>query len=284
MERPYISRRQLLRRGITWASLTALAGTAYTTLVEPGWIDVSRISLTLPRLAAEFSGYRVAQISDIHMGDWMNAERLRDVVRTVNAQAPDLIAITGDFVTRDAESHARDLIDGLRQLKARDGVVAVLGNHDYWSNPQVVRDVLVASGVRELANSVKTLHRGAVTLHFAGVDDIWEERDRLDLALAALPDDGATILLAHEPDFADESAATGRFDLQLSGHSHGGQIVAPFMGPLHVPRFGRKYPSGQYQVGGMIQYTNRGVGMIRPYVRFNCRPEITIFNLHAPNT
>ena len=281
MERLRISRRRLLRHGITWASLTALAGTAYTTLVEPGWIDVSQVSLTLPRLAAEFRGYRVAQISDIHMGDWMNAERLGDIVRAVNAQSPDLIAITGDFVTQDAGSHARDLITGLSQLRARDGVVAVLGNHDYWSDPQVVRSVLVASGMRELENSVQTLQRGTAKLHIAGVDDIWESRDQLDLVRAALPPDGAAILLAHEPDFADESAAAGRFDLQLSGHSHGGQIVAPFMGPLHVPRFGRKYPSGQYQVGEMIQYTNRGVGMIRPYVRFNCRPEITIFHLNT---
>ena len=151
----------------------------------------------------------MAQISDIHMGDWMNAERLSDVVRAVNAQSPDLIAITGDFVTQDAGSHARDLIKGLSQLKARDGVVAVLGNHDYWSDPQVVRDVLVASGVRELENSVQTLQRGAAKLHIAGVDDIWEGRDRLDLVRAALPADGAAILLAHEPDFADESAAAG---------------------------------------------------------------------------
>ena len=222
----------------------------------------------------------MAQISDIHMGDWMNAERLSDVVRAVNAQSPDLIAITGDFVTQDAGSHARDLIKGLSQLKARDGVVAVLGNHDYWSDPQVVRDVLVASGVRELANSVQTLQRGAAKLHIAGVDDIWEGRDRLDLVRAALPADGAAILLAHEPDFADESAAAGTIrSSSFPAIPTVAQIVAPFMGPLHVPRFGRRYPSGQYQVGEMIQYHQSWRGHDSPICPFQLPPR----NDHLPS-
>lgn len=278
-----ISRRQLLRHGIVWASLSALAGSTYITLVEPGWVETSHVAVTLPRLASAFCDYRIAQISDIHMGGWMDAQRLGDIVRRVNAQTPDLIAITGDFVTRHAESYSRDLREGLSRLRAPDGVVAVLGNHDYWSTPDIVRGILAASGIRELPNTVHTLQRGAAQLHIAGVDDIWMEQDRLDQVLAALPNDGAAILLAHEPDFADTSAASGRFDLQLSGHSHGGQIVAPLVGPLRLPYLGVKYPAGRYQVGEMIQYTNRGVGMIRPFVRFNCRPEITILHLHAPN-
>jgi hypothetical protein len=118
-------------------------------------------------------------------------------------------------------------------------------------------------------------------LHIAGVDDVWEEHARLDMVLEQLPADGAAILLAHEPDFADESAATGRFDLQLSGHSHGGQVIYPFGGPPILPTYAKKYPVGRYQVSGMIQYTNRGLGMIPPHVRFNCRPEITVFTLSA---
>jgi predicted MPP superfamily phosphohydrolase len=88
------------------------------------------------------------------------------------------------------------------------------------------------------------------------------------------------VLLAHEPDFADTSAATGRFALQISGHSHGGQVRLPFM-RLVLPQLGEKYPMGLYQVGGMYQYTNRGLGMVSPRVRFNCRPEITILTLQA---
>ncbi len=102
---------------------------------------------------------------------------------------------------------------------------------------------------------------------------------RLDKVLEALPEEGAAILLAHEPDFADESAATGRFDLQLSGHSHGGQVAIPFLGPLRLPLMGRKYPLGLYKVGRMTLYTNRGIGTVGLPVRFFARPEITVLTL-----
>jgi predicted MPP superfamily phosphohydrolase len=103
--------------------------------------------------------------------------------------------------------------------------------------------------------------------------------DRLYLLMKSLPQDGAAILLAHEPDFADVAAATQRFDLQISGHSHGGQIVLPIIGPPMLPEFGRKYPSGLYNINNMLLYTNRGVGVTTVNARFNCRPEITIFTL-----
>jgi predicted MPP superfamily phosphohydrolase len=261
--------------------VSALAGVVCSTRIEPGWIEVTRLSLALPGLASEFCGYRIVQLSDIHMGDWMNAPRLDHVVGLANRQSPNLVAITGDFVTRRAASHMRALTCGLSRLKADDGVVAVLGNHDHWYGAQTIRDVLTASGVYELANDFRTLRRAGAQLHVAGVDDIIAQRDRLDLLLGRLPTAGVAVLLAHEPDFADESAATGRFALQLSGHTHGGQIVAPLVGPLLLPSRGRRYPSGHYQVGSMNQYTNRGVGVVSPYVRINCRPEITVFDLHV---
>jgi predicted MPP superfamily phosphohydrolase len=276
-----VTRKQLLRQGIAWASVTALAGLTYSAVIEPRRITVRRISLTLPCLAPSFCGYRIVQLSDIHMGDWMNAARLDEVIRLVNREHPDLIAITGDFITRRAPSHLHDLESGLRRLRARDGVVAVLGNHDHWSGSHAVRTALAASGIRELDNDFHTLRRAGAQLHVAGVDDILARHDQLDLLLTRLPADGAAILLAHEPDFAVESAASGRFALQLSGHSHGGQIAAPVIGPLLLPGLAKKYPSGRYQVAGMIQYTNRGVGMVRPFVRFNCRPEVAAFELHA---
>ena len=102
---------------------------------------------------------------------------------------------------------------------------------------------------------------------------------RLDQVLDKLTDDSPAILLAHEPDFADISSKTGRFAMQVSGHSHGGQVIVPFHGPLVLPYLGQKYPKGLYRLGQMVQYTNRGVGMIYPYVRFNCPPEITLFVL-----
>ncbi len=286
LQRP-LTRRQFLKR----AGLLALGGMVagsggweYMTAVEPGWLDVQPVTLTLPRLAPAFDGYRVVQFSDIHMSSWMTRARLAEVVGVVNAQGADLIAMTGDFVSNLSDEIAQDLIAVLGTLRAPDGAVAVLGNHDHWNDADVIHRVIKESGMVDLTNTVHTLQRGSTPLHLAGVDDIWEKHDRLDDVLTRLPQEGAAILLAHEPDFADTSAATGRFDLQLSGHSHGGQVIMPLVGPIHLPYLGQKYPLGRYQVGTMIQYTNRGVGMIQPRVRFNCRPEITVFTLRAGTT
>ena len=133
----------------------------------------------------------------------------------------------------------------------------------------------------ELRNSVYTMRRGSDSLHLAGVGDVFVRDDNLDLVLKRLPIDGAAILLAHEPDFGDLSASTGRFDLQISGHTHGGQVVLPFFGPPILPDLGTRYPSGLYHIGEMLLYTNRGVGMSLPPIRFNCRPEITVFTLES---
>ncbi len=278
------TRREVLKGTAGLALRAALVGTAgvgYGTRIEPRWFDIEPVAVTLPRLDPAFHGYRLVQLSDLHMGDWRDRARLDEVVALVNTLQPDLIAITGDFVTRRPADSAHDLIGALRLLQARDGVLAVLGNHDQKPNTAVIRQVLQESNILNLDNDVHTIRRGGAALHIGGVDDVWFKMARLDQVLARLPADGAAILLAHEPDFADISAATGRFDLQLSGHSHGGQVVVPLLGPPHLPEMGEKYPSGRYQVGRMIQYTNRGVGMVRPHVRLNCRPEITRFTLWA---
>lgn len=246
---------------------------------HPAQFEITSLPVAVDGLATAFNGYRLVHISDIHMGQWMTAERLQGLVQLINAQKPDTIAITGDFVSYVLDV-LPDLADGLRGLQARDVVTAVMGNHDHCLGVRRVRQALVDGGVVELQNNVYTVRRGAATLHFAGVDDIMMGQHDLKALLARLPPDGPAILLAHEPDFADISAATGRFTLQLSGHSHGGQIVLPRLGPLRGPLF-MKYPSGRYQVGDMVQYTNRGVGTNLIHLRLNCKPEITVITLTA---
>lgn len=273
-----MSRRQFLKRVLTTTLMSA--GTiAYGHNIETSWVEVVPVHLTLPNLAPEFHGYRVVQISDIHMGVWMTRDRLMEVVSLVNQHQPDLVAITGDFVTYGVRISIEDLVTPLKALNAPDGVVAVLGNHDYWTNTWLFRQIAHESGIIALINDVYTIERVQAVLNIAGVDDLWKGDPRLDLVLKRLPSTGAAILLVHEPDFADLSAPTERFDLQLSGHSHGGQIVLPFIGPPILPPDARKYPSGLYQVGKMLQYTNRGIGTGRLQIRINCRPEITVFTL-----
>jgi predicted MPP superfamily phosphohydrolase len=263
-------------------TLVGVGGLIYAREVETRWLEVRPVTLTLPRLAPEFDGYRVVQIGDIHLEDWTKPRRLNRIVDLINEQRADLIAITGDFMSYSADPDVpRRLAEALSKLKTSDGVIAVMGNHDYLTDVETVRRCLREAGVPELRNDVRTLSRGDAVLHFSGVDDVMEGLSRLDLVLEKLPEDGAAILLAHEPDFADVSAATGRIDLQLSGHSHGGQVRMPFWGPVFLPPFSQRYDSGLYEVGDMLQYTNRGLGFVDARLRFLCRPEITVLTLKS---
>ena len=284
-----LSRRQFLRLlwfGFVKLILLAIGGIVYSAFIEPGWYRVETVRFGLRRLSNSFSGIRIAQISDIHMGGWMDKERLQHVVDLLLEQKPKLVLITGDFLTGHGFDSSRkqavdDLIEVLAPLAKTVPTFAVLGNHDYWTDAQAVREMLASCGITDLTNSVFTLTRGDANLHLCGVDDVWAGDVKLEEVIARLNDDSPAILLAHEPDFAETSSATGKFALQVSGHSHGGQVVLPLLGPPILPYLGNKYPSGLYQVGNMIQYTNRGVGMLSPAVRFNCPPEITVFVLES---
>jgi len=278
--------REILRAGFVDLAFRAINRIGYSIFDEPNLFKVETVRLKLERLPRVFSDFRLAQISDIHMGGWMNLDRLQHVADLVIAQKPDVLLITGDFLfghrfTEGSKQGINDLIKVLSPLAASIPSFAVLGNHDYWTNPEAAREMLCLSGIMDLTNTVFTVTREGGNLHLCGVDDIRHGDVRLNDVLAQLGENSAAILLVHEPDFADTSAATGKFDLQISGHTHGGQIVIPFYGPPILPLSGRKYPSGLYKVGNMFQYTNRGVGMDRLAIRFNCPPEITIFILES---
>ncbi len=287
-----ITRRGFLKflgYGFIDLALLSMGGIAYDMFVERGSFSVETIQLTLKRLPKVFSGLRIAQISDIHMGGWMNPDRFQQVANIIKAESPDLLLITGDFLLghhfSDAEKQAIvDLIPILSSLAGSIPSFAVLGNHDYWTSSEAIRQMLFSCGITDLTNTVFTLTREKESLHLCGVDDIWKGDVRLDHVISKLKDDSIAILMAHEPDFADTSAATGKFDLQISGHTHGGQVNLPLLGPPVRPYLGRKYPIGLYKIGNMFQYTNRGVGMARLPIRFNCPPEITIFVLESDNS
>ncbi len=284
-----LTRRAFLKRSAA-LGLGVLGGGVWSTQVEPNWIDVQRVFLPIKNLHPAFENWTIAQISDLHVGGWMTRERLAHVVQTVNNLQTDIVAITGDFVTYGVQQHDEMLVSSLSELQPRRDVFGVLGNHDYWPSGEKVKKILQKSGVQELANSFHTFRKDGGVLHFCGLEDAWVGQADVNRVLETLPSanpksGGAAILLAHEPDFADEYAKANRFAAQLSGHSHGGQIRVPFFGPLNLPRYGQKYHNGKYHVGDdahkMTVYVNRGVGMVWPYVRFNCRPEITLFTLRA---
>ncbi len=243
--------------------------------------EIVDLKVSIPDLDPSFNDYRIVHISDLHLGQWISAKRIEGVVNLVNKLKPDLIAITGDSVSYVVNEPVLDMLRFLKNLKPNDATVAVLGNHDHWVGPDEIRKVMKESNIIELENDIYTLKRGDAMLYIAGVDSITLEKQDLEAVLRKLPSSGPAILLAHEPDFADESAATGRFSLQLSGHSHGGQMIIPGIGtPFRGSKF-RKYPLGEYQVGEMVQYTNRGLGTNVFWIRINCPPEITILRLQS---
>jgi predicted MPP superfamily phosphohydrolase len=279
-----ISRRKFLTyagSSVAGVGSLGIGGAAWITRVEPLALEVTSTTIRLPNLDPRFDGLTIAHISDIHFGDWMTRERMASVIEQVNALEADVIAITGDFVSVIWEDTPALISEMLRALQAREAIVAVLGNHDHWTNTQVVAQAIQDGGARLLLNEHMALTREDATLYLAGVDDIWERQHDLSAALSSIPPNAPVVLLAHEPDYADEVTLTGKVGLQLSGHSHGGQVRLPLVGALELPWLGEKYDMGLYDVDGMALYVTRGVGMIAPHVRFNCRPEIARIELGA---
>jgi len=243
--------------------------------------QLEHVEVTITNLDPIFHDYCIVNISDIHLGQWISFKHLEGVVDLINNQKPDAITITGDFVSYILEEVAEDLEVALKKLNPKEISIAVLGNHDHWMGADKIREILKKCNIIDVSNDVYTLKRGEAQLHITGVDSVMLNKHRLDLVIEKLPEEGPAILLAHEPDFADVSSSTGRFSLQISGHSHGGQFIIPGLGTfIRGPHF-IKYPHGKYQVGDMVQYTSRGLGTNIFWFRINCDPEITIFKLKS---
>jgi predicted MPP superfamily phosphohydrolase len=236
------------------------------------------VTVPLAGLPDGLRGTTIAQISDLHVGHFLGQKDIAHAVDVVLGLRPSLIAVTGDYVTLAAD-HAGLCATELARLRAPLGVFFILGNHDHWTDARVVTRILRDAELTLLLNEGRLVETKSGAFWLAGVDDVWERHADLDEALAGAPKDVLKILLAHEPDYADVVAADGRVSLQLSGHSHGGQVRLPFLGAPHLPYLASKYPYGLRRVGGMWVYTNRGIGVIAPPVRFNCRPEVTLLSL-----
>ncbi len=241
-------------------------------------LTVEQLTLPLPHLPPGLDGLRVAHLSDFHLYPYTQISFLRQVIAETNALKPDLIVLTGDYVTLDAEA-IEELAPALAELDARHGVFAVLGNHDLWTNREVVMAGFAAARVPVLVNQRVPISAGGQTLHLVGLDDGWSGQPDLAGALDGVPFDEDVLLLMHEPDLFDDYSQDPRVALQLSGHSHGGQIRFNGQKPRILPYLGRKYEQGLYQINDTWLYTNRGLGYTSVPVRINCTPEITEITL-----
>lgn len=266
-----------IRQGIQDAMTYSLPEKKFT----PNEIDLVEVNITLPDLGKNFVNYRILNLTDVHLGQWVNPEYLSDLIDYVNTLNFDLATLTGDYFSYVLDGYEDSLKDSFKKLKAKDGKFGVLGNHDHWMGAEKIRKLFEESDIVDLSNDVCVLSRGEDKLNLAGVDSSTVCADNLDKVLAKL-EDCPTVLLAHEPDFANESSQTGKIDLQISGHSHGGQFIipkvetTPFRGPNST-----KYPVGLYKIRDMMQYTSKGLGTNSFRIRINCNPEITIITLKS---
>ncbi|HEX4627613.1 MAG TPA: metallophosphoesterase [Gemmatimonadales bacterium] len=243
-------------------------------------LETPAVTLALPGLGAELVGYRIALVTDLHHGPAVPARWLARVAGRVTELAPDLVVLGGDFV-----SHARRDLEGLenvvRAFRAPDGVVAVLGNHDHWVDPDLVAEAVARGGAAVLTNGHRLIRRGVAALAVGGVDDFTHGAVRPDEAFAGVPENVPRVLVSHNPDLIEYLPAGLRVDVMLAGHTHNGQAHLPVIGPVTVPsQFGRKYLHGLKRVGPTWLYVSAGVGSAW-IPRWGNPPELPVIRLVA---
>lgn len=257
-------------------------------LWETTQIQLTHLPIHLPKLPTAFHGFKIIQLSDVHHSSFVSESEITAAAQRVNALQPDLIVLTGDYV-----SHSVDFIPGcaraLGKLNARHGVYAVLGNHDHWTDGQLMKTSLEAHGIRVLCNEHERIEKDGAHIRLAGVDDMMVKLDDMKAALTGTSRDETRILLAHNPALIREAARAG-VDLMLSGHTHGGQINWKLLVPkketrmsrwLHRPS--RKFMRGLAVLGNTQLYVNRGFGTVVVPLRYGCTPEITLIELQKSN-
>lgn len=272
------------RRFLGLVCKSAIVGTGvlvYGTQVEADRLTVVRTDVPLPHWPAAANGLRIGQLSDFHSDYPEAVTRTSRAVTMLLAQKPDLVFVTGDYVTGDASLRfLRPTIEALAPLtQARLGAYAILGNHDWWAGiHRQVTHLLEESGFKVLRNASAPFP-GVAGAYIVGLDDGWAGKMDVEKALNGVPPGAPKLLALHEPDFADDVGNS--FDIQLSGHSHGGQVRVPGWGPIHCPEYGRRYPEGLQQAKNHLVYTTHGVGMIGPQIRVCCPPEVTVLTLRT---
>lgn len=241
-------------------------------------LETPEVAVTVRGLAPELSGYRIALVTDLHHGPAVPTRWLARVAERVAQLAPDLVALGGDFVSH-ARSDLQELDEIIAQFRARDGTLAVLGNHDHWVGPDAVGRAVERGRARLLTNQHVLIRRGAATLAVAGVDDFTHGAVRPDEALTGVALDVPRVLLSHNPDLIEYLPAGLRVDVMLSGHTHNGQAHLPLIGPITAPsQFGRKYLHGLKRVGQTWLYVSAGIGSAW-VPRWGNPPELPIIEL-----
>jgi uncharacterized protein len=272
-----ITRRQFLKRALTFGGMGLAA--SYPIFIERNIVLTNTYRVIVPNLPGAFSGIKIVHLSDLHYGPLVPLWLIRNVVERANRLKPDLIVCTGDYVHENKSTEQIDQVwPVLSQLTAPLGVYSVLGNHDHWADT-VRSDYWLKQTRQDLRHKSVRIERQGQHLWLAGAGDFWEDHRSLDSVLAGIPDAECRIVLAHNPDTADTPYST-RIDLILSGHTHGGQVSIPFVGPPVLPVKNKNYSSGlKRSPRGCKVFISKGIGWAIYPVRFNCYPEIVLLEL-----
>ncbi len=242
--------------------------------VEPNWLTFDRVEVPIQGLAPEFDGYRIAVLSDFHLPNKSKRWLVEKACRLAVDFRPDLIAAPGDFV-HNRKFGVPDFSGYFDALKAPDGVWGTLGNHDHWTDEKAVRRQLQEhSPIRTIENEHRLIKRGKASLAVGGIGDLWCGFVNVKKAFDGVAPDVPRILLSHNPDFAEDMTADERVDLQLSGHTHGGEIRIPF-GPAPVipSKYGNKFRAGLCEGKRHRVYVTRGICTVA--ARFFCPPQVS---------
>ena len=265
------------------------ARVSYGYRIEPTWLELNCRDVAIAGLPTSFAGFRIVQLSDFHCGRHVTPTYLAEAVDLAQAQEPDLVVLTGDFVHRGYK-YVEAVAESLGRLSAPSGIFAVLGNHDFSVRNALgirrfrhlhsaVTRALTDRGIRVLRNEAVSLEREGTTLYLIGVQDLWSRVCDLDIAFAGLSPSIPRIVLAHNPRTVERLAGR-RCDLMLSGHTHGGQVHLPGIGRPTLGKKARRFAAGMYQYRNTHIYVNKGVGFGFRF-RYMVRPEVAVLNLRT---
>ncbi len=284
--------RLAMSRACARAALGHAAGMrAFGQWAGPDCVRLTPVRVELDGLHPALEGFRIAQLTDVHHGPWLPIEFVASIVARVNALSPDLVVLTGDYVI-NSPRYIAPVVRAFGALRARTGVAATLGNHDWWEGERAMRREFAAAGIPLLDNArvfVTPERRLAASaregLCVAALGDYWEESLRPDDALGGVPGDMPRLLLSHNPDAAEDPdfvSAGHRVDLMISGHTHGGQVCLPRVGAPIVPSlYGQKYAGGWVEGPACPVFVCNGIGTSGVPVRIGAPAEVAVFELAA---
>jgi uncharacterized protein len=277
-------RSRKLRNALLVFAILALALGLWAFWIEPARLTTHRLNLHIPHWLPEHQGLKVAVLTDLHVGSPHNGiEKLKKVVALTNDEHPDLVVILGDLVIQDVVGghfiEPEPIAEVLRDLRAPLGVIAVLGNHDWWYDGARVEKALKTTGIEVLENRAHAVQLKGKVFWIVGIADLWTRKPDIEASLRQVEGSDPVVLITHNPDIFPD--VPPRVSLTIAGHTHGGQVNLPVVGRLVVPsQYGQRFAMGHIVENGQHLVVGGGVGTSILPVRFRVPPEVVVITLN----